>query len=115
MADDTNRNDDTQGFDDIEDINPEEEMKRDEQLPEDNVTPFSPPSDVQDTIDNTQQETDSNIDPHERYDEGLASAAEVDPPEGTKAQEFDPFSSAAESGGIQEKDADTEEDEAQSI
>ncbi len=50
------------------------------ELPQDHATPFSPPSGVQDRIDDTHQVTDSNIDPDERYHKGIEGAAGVDLP-----------------------------------
>lgn len=63
------------------------------QLPEDNDTPFSPPtSPVSDAtsdyqgrpdagqLDDTHQATDTNVDSHETYDEGLSGAAEAEEP-----------------------------------
>ena len=51
-------------------------MKKDEKLTEDNDTPFSQPDDVHDQIEDTSPQTDSNIDLHEKYDEGLEGASE---------------------------------------
>jgi len=54
-------------------------------LPEDQATPFADPDDVS-TEDNTdeqlanQPQTDTGIDEHEQYDEGIAGAAEINPP-----------------------------------
>jgi len=53
---------------------------RQEELPQDNSTPFSPPSGVQDTTDDTHQEADTNVDAHEHYDEGISGAIEVNDP-----------------------------------
>ncbi len=63
-----------------DDTNPIQAMKDDEQQAGDNNTPFSPPSGTQDRIDDTHQSTDTNIDPHEHYDEGIEGAAEIDLP-----------------------------------
>lgn len=53
---------------------------RQQQLPGDNATPFSPPSGVQDTTDDTHPQADTNVDAHEHYDEGISGADEtVDP------------------------------------
>jgi hypothetical protein len=70
-----------------DDKNPLEDMKRNEELPEDNGTPFSPPQGTQDRIDSTHQSADTNIDPHEHYDEGIEGAAEVDLPGETADQD----------------------------
>ena len=79
MADDTTNYDD--GLqNNPDDTNPINDMKRDEKLPEDNTTPFSDPRVQQDKIPTTHPETDSNIDPGERYEEGLAAAAGVEKP-----------------------------------
>jgi hypothetical protein len=60
-------------------IEPNDEEKQ-EKLPNDFSTPFSPPSGIQDNIDDTHPETDTNIDSQERYDEGISGASEVDDP-----------------------------------
>lgn len=111
MADNDNMNDKqpTQ-FDDIDEPNPEEETKKDEQMSEDNDTPFSPPDDIQDKIDDTQQEADINVDPHEWYDEGIEEATQTDPPNLTKANEYDPFAPGTEADSIQERDKEVDED-----
>jgi hypothetical protein len=68
-----------------------------EQLPEDNETPFRPADDVPSGVpatdldapdrtepagglDDTHQVTDTNLDPHEIYDEGYSGAAEASEP-----------------------------------
>lgn len=80
MADaDDNINYDNGLQNDPDDTNPIDDMKRKQELPEDNDTPFSEPRVQQSRLSETHQETDSNIDSDERYQEGLASAAEVDP------------------------------------
>ena len=70
---------------------PNEEEKL-EELPEDNETPFRPADPVRDegvvpddnsqppTLDDTHPVTDTNIDPHELYDEGVSGAAEAEEP-----------------------------------
>ncbi|MDB5164219.1 MAG: hypothetical protein JWS12_837 [Candidatus Saccharibacteria bacterium] len=73
---------------DPDDINPLALMKDDEELPGDYGTPFSPPSGVQDRIDDTAPMTDSNIIPQQRYDEGIEGAAGIDLP-GEAADEDD--------------------------
>jgi len=72
-------------------------------LTEDNDTPFSPPTDsvndmtdsadreAESTIDPTHQSLDTNIDPHEMYDEGLSGAAEAgEPNAGSAVEGYDP-------------------------
>ena len=73
-------------------------------LPQDNDTPFSPPTDPVDDmttdvdrrtqagqIDSTHQATDTNVDSHESYDEGLAGAAEAEEPNaGNAVVDYDP-------------------------
>ena len=75
-----------------------------EQLPDDGATPFRPAddntSDATDevdrrmqssTIDDTHQVTDTNLDPHEIYDEGYAGAAEASEPNaGNTVVGYDP-------------------------
>lgn len=72
------------------------EEERQEELPQDNGTPFRPADDagIDDTIpandrsaqagatrlDDTHPVTDTNIDPQELYDEGVAGAAEAREP-----------------------------------
>jgi hypothetical protein len=63
-----------------------------QELPQDNGTPFQPappaPDDATQTdqqvenarLDDTHQVTDTNIDPHELYDEGVSGAAEASEP-----------------------------------
>lgn len=48
-----------------------------EELPQDNSIPFSAPSGVQDTTDDTHPQADTNVDTHEHYDEGISGADEV--------------------------------------
>ena len=72
-------------------------------LPEDNDTPFSPPTDqindMEDDIDreaeanfdDTHQVADSNIEAEEVYDEGLSGAAEAtEPNAGNAVLDYDP-------------------------
>ena len=68
--------------------------ERQEQLPQDHETPFRPASDSQGTVttgeetvvtppgplDDTHPATDTNIDPGELYDEGVAGASEAGEP-----------------------------------
>jgi hypothetical protein len=60
-------------------IEPNDEEKQ-EQLPNDFSTPFSPPSGIQDSSDDTHPEADTNVDSQERYDEGISGATGVDDP-----------------------------------
>jgi len=53
-----------------------------EKLPEDYSTPFSAPSGVRDTTDDTHPQADTNVDPMEHYDEGISGADETDDPGG---------------------------------
>lgn len=61
-------------------------MPDDTPQPDDNDTPLSPPAEDDDLdmtsteggIDDTHPTTDSNVDPHEAYDEGLAGATEAE-------------------------------------
>ncbi|MDQ3093749.1 MAG: hypothetical protein M3Q70_01045 [bacterium] len=77
MADD-NTNDNFQQ--NTDDTNPLNDMQDDQQLTEDNSTPFSPPDGVKDRIDDTHPSTDTNIDPMQRYDEGIEGAANIELP-----------------------------------
>lgn len=92
MADDdtidNTTNDDDFQANDSDDANPLYQMKQDQKLPQDNNTPFSPPSGIQDRIDDTHQQTDVNIDEHEHYDAGIEEAADIDLP-GEAADEDD--------------------------
>lgn len=89
-----------------DDANPMQDMKQDEQLPEDHDTPFSPPEGSQDRTYDTHQSTDTNIDPHEHYDEGIEGAAEATPPAETKINEYDPFKPGTGAGGTQEPEGE---------
>lgn len=86
MADDTHDDNDNG-------MKPQDGQSLVNPLPEDNDTPFSPPTDPVDEttedsdiqaergqLESTHQATDSNIDSHETYDEGLAGAAEAEEP-----------------------------------
>lgn len=73
-------------------------------LEEDNTTPFSTPTDpvddASDDIDRrtesnnlepTHQQTDTNVDPHEVYDEGLSGGAEAEEPnKGNAVVDYNP-------------------------
>lgn len=92
MADDDqndNSQDDQFLTNDPDDTNPLADMKDEEELEEDNDTPFSPPTGVQDRIDDTHQVTDTNIDVHERYDAGIEAASGVDLPGETANEDQD--------------------------
>jgi hypothetical protein len=58
-------------------VNDEDEQ---EKLTEDYSTPFSAPSGVQDTTDDTHPEADTNVDSMEHYDEGISGATETSDP-----------------------------------
>ena len=51
-----------------------------EKLSEDYTTPFSAPSGVHDSTDDTHPEADTNVDPMEHYDEGISGATETSDP-----------------------------------
>lgn len=53
---------------------------RQEELPQDNSTPFSAPDGTDDTVDDTHQQADTNVDAHEQYDEGISGAIETSDP-----------------------------------
>lgn len=53
---------------------------RQEKLPQDYSTPFSAPSGVDDTTDDTHPEADTNVDSMEHYDEGISGATETSDP-----------------------------------
>lgn len=72
MADDFQQEPDSQ--------NPLADINRRAKQPGDDDTPFSPPDGVQDRIDDTHPATDTNIDPMERYDEGIEGAANIELP-----------------------------------
>ena len=61
-----------------------------QQLPQDNSTPFSAPSSAAGTGDDTHPQTDTNIDSHEHYDEGVSGAAETDDPGDRGIIQFNP-------------------------
>lgn len=80
MATQDNTQQDDFQLNDSDDVNPLHEMARDEKLDDDPAPSFSPPDGVIDRIDDTDPKTDTNIDSHEHYDEGIEGAAEADPP-----------------------------------
>lgn len=51
-----------------------------EKLPEDYSTPFSAPSGIHDSTDDTHPEADTNVDSAEHYDEVISGATETDDP-----------------------------------
>lgn len=53
---------------------------RQEKLPNDFSTPFSAPSGVDDTTDDTHPQADTNVDSMEHYDEGISGATETSDP-----------------------------------
>ncbi|MBA2279176.1 hypothetical protein H0V99_01920 [Candidatus Saccharibacteria bacterium] len=90
----------------------DEDLQKDAQSPleEDNDTPFSEPDDTKDDLtedelkdldsgelDDTHPNSDSGIQPEEKYDEGLSGAAEAEEPNGDSA--------------VVDMDVDNEEDE----
>ena len=60
-------------------MEPNDEEKQ-EKLDNDFSTPFSPPSGIQDSTDDTHPQADTNVDSQERYDEGISGASGVDDP-----------------------------------
>ncbi|MBX4191068.1 hypothetical protein KW794_03185 [Candidatus Saccharibacteria bacterium] len=58
-------------------VNDEDEQ---EKLDQDYSTPFSAPSGVHDTTDDTHPEADTNVDSMEHYDEGISGATETSDP-----------------------------------
>ena len=83
MADDTNQTDHFTA-NPTDDPNPMSEMKSDESLADDvsNNTPFSPPTDVTDSIDSSaqQHDTQSGEATQELYDAGSDAASGVELP-----------------------------------
>lgn len=57
-----------------------DDEERQQELPNDFSTPFSPPSGVQDTTDDTHPQADAMPDAHEQYDEGISGADETNDP-----------------------------------
>lgn len=70
-------------------IEPNDEEKQEKEV-NDFSTPFSPPSGIVDNADDTNQAADTNIDSHERYDEGISGAMEVDDPGNRGILGYDP-------------------------
>jgi len=62
-------------------MEPNEEEKQ-EKLPNDFDTPFSPPSGVQDTTDDTHPDADTDLDDQERYDAGISASSGAQDPGG---------------------------------
>lgn len=89
-------------------------------LPQDNGTPFSPPTDPIDDaseelairtqagqLDPTHQVTDTNVDSHQRYDEGLSGAAEASEPNaGDAVVGYTPLGSAPSDATPGDEEAD---------
>jgi hypothetical protein len=61
--------------------------ERKEKLDQDYDTPFRPADDTNDAgaLDDTHQVTDTNLDPHEQYEEGVSGAAEASEPNANSA------------------------------
>jgi hypothetical protein len=57
-------------------------------LPQDYGPPTAPPDDVKETIPKSHQETDSNIQAEEVYDEGLTGAIDIDAQEEGDGQDL---------------------------
>jgi hypothetical protein len=51
-----------------------------EKLDQDYSTPFSAPSGIDDTTDDTHPQADTNVDSQEHYDEGISGATETSDP-----------------------------------
>jgi len=64
--------------------------EKEEQLPQDYSTPFSPPSGVQDTTDDTQPSADSGLDVQEHYDAGISAASGAQDPGNKGILGYDP-------------------------
>jgi len=60
-------------------LEPNDEEKQ-EKLPNDFSTPFSPPSGIQDTTDDTHPDADTDLDEQERYDAGISAASGAEDP-----------------------------------
>jgi hypothetical protein len=54
------------------------EEERQEKLDGDYSTPFSPPSGIQDSTDDTQPSADTDVDVQEHYDAGISAASGVE-------------------------------------
>ena len=76
-------------------IEPNDEEKQ-EQLPNDFSTPFSPPSGIQDSTDDTHPQADTNVDSQQRYDEGISGATEVSDPGNQGVLGYSPAASDAQ-------------------
>jgi len=63
---------------------------RAQKLPQDDSTPFSPPSGIDDTTDDTHPQADTNVDAHEHYDEGISGASETNDPGARGIKNYDP-------------------------
>jgi hypothetical protein len=69
---------------------------RQEELPQDYSTPFSAPSGVHDTTDDTHPEADTNVDSMEHYDEGISGAIETTDPGDRGVVGYTPTSSSGD-------------------
>lgn len=78
---------------------------RQEELPQDYSTPFSAPSGINDTTDDTHPETDTNVDSMEHYDEGISGATETSDPGNRGILGYNP-----RAGDDDEDEEDTEEE-----
>jgi len=65
--------------------------KDEETLDQDYDSPAAPPDDVAGTIDPGHPDTDTDLDAHDVYDEGLKAASGIDAQEGSVTQEVLPL------------------------
>jgi hypothetical protein len=75
-----------------------------EKLPQDQSTPFSAPSGIHDSTDDTHPQADANVDSMEHYDEGISGADETDDPGNRGVLGYTPAASS------DDDDEDTEEE-----
>lgn len=68
----------------------EEDIGVEEPLDEDFDKPFSEPRAQEDKLNPQHPQTDTDLDSHELYDEGLSGASEVDLPESPDVGEYEP-------------------------
>lgn len=100
--------------------------ERQEQLPEDYDTPFRPATDGRDDaaepdserqyeenrVPDTHPETDTNIQPEELYDEGIAGAAEISEPNaGNAVVGYTPPAKQDDTAGAGKPASDDDEDD----
>jgi len=71
----------------IDEPNEEERL---EKLDGDYSTPFSPPSGIQDTTDDTQPSADTDVDIQEHYDAGISTASGAEDPGNRGILGYDP-------------------------